>query len=484
MAQIKEFKNKKSKRSFEAAQINRLNSSWNQFVRSINEDLRYELPVLRVRSNDLAQNDPLAKKYLNLVEENIVGSQGFQLQAKSYDSVGVDSEANNAIERHWSKWSKKKCDVRGTLTLPEIERLVARSVARDGEILIRHIFDDRNIYGYSLQLIEAAKLADINQEAFNGRKQIISGVEIDQFGSPIAYHIYKNKCTKGAETIRIPASEISHIFISEYPSQIRGIPWMSAVMQRMFVLKKFTEFALQASAIGASSMGFFTQGEGVTDPLTEEEDSEGELYTSAVGGSFSVLPPGYDFKSYDPAYPHELFDTFTTAIVRHIASGLGVSYNLLANDLTGVSYSSIRSAVLEERSHWMTLQESFISQMMDTVYEKWLSSALLNKSITLENGTFLPVSKKEKFMNYSFQSRRWAWVDPLRDINAKVVALQNKLESPYSIAAELGKDLETILDDIQRFEAECEKRGIKPQSVMDEMKILSQNVPSEVDEDE
>lgn len=484
MAEIKEFKNKKNKRSFEAAQMNRLTSSWNQLIRSINEDLKYELSTLRARSNDLAQNDPLARKYLNLVEENIVGGQGFQLQAKSYDSVGVDSEANNAIEKHWNKWSKKKCDIRGKFTLPEIERLVARSVARDGEILIHHIFSDRNEYGYSIQLIESSRIADIDQDASKSKNQIISGIEIDQFGSPIAYHIYKNKCTKGAETIRIPASEISHILVPEYPSQIRGIPWMAAVMQRMFVLKKFSEFALQASAIGAASMGFFLRQDGDVDALADEEGEDGELYTSAVGGTFSVLPAGYDFKSYDPAYPHELFDTFTTAIVRHISSGLGVSYNLLANDLTGVSYSSIRSSVLEERSHWMALQESFISQMMDPIYEKWLSTALLNKTITLENGSPLPAAKKEKFMNYSFQSRRWSWVDPLRDINAKVIALDNKLESPYSIASELGKDLETILDDIQRFEAECEKRGIKPQSAIDEMKILAKNKPLEVDEEE
>lgn len=472
---IKSSKN--SKRSFDAAQLNRLTASWNSLIRSVNDDLKYELPTLRARSNELAQNEPLYKKYLNLVEENIVGANGFQLQSKAFDEKGVDNEANKAIEQHFQNWATQ-CDVRRKLTLPEMERMAARSVARDGEILIRHIYDDSNAYGYRIQLISAERLANINIEPSPGNNQVIAGVEIDSYGAPIAYFIYRGKCISGAPTDRILAAEISHIFVPEYPEQVRGIPWGHAVMTRMHVLKKYVEFALMASAIGASKMGFFTSKEESDSPLAENEDENGELYTSAVGGEFGILPPGYGFESFNPDYPHAMFDIFTKAINRWIASGLGVSYNLLCNDLQGVSYSSIRSSVLEERNHWEALQNTFISQLMEPIYKNWLTSALLKNSITDVKGRILPASKISKFTHHVFLGRRWQWVDPLRDSNAKVLLLKNKLQSPYNIASEIGLDLDNILDDHARFKQECEARGLNPDNALDE---ISQRI---LDEDE
>lgn len=458
---------KRTKRSFDAAQINRLTASWSTFVNSINDDLKYELKPLRARSNELAQNEPLYKKYLNLVEENIVGANGFQLQSKAADDVGVDTIANNIIESHFHQWSKE-CDIRGKLSLPEMERMVTRSTARDGEILIRHIFDAQFKYGYKIQLISADRLSDICREADgNGKNKIISGVEINSFGTPLFYHLYKEKTTPGSPTFSVPAFEISHVFVSEYSEQVRGIPWGHAVMTRLHVLKKYVEFALTASAIGASKMGFFTSENEAANPLADDEDNEtGELYTSAVGGEFGLLPPGYKFESFNPDYPHAMFDVFTKTVNRWIASGLGVSYNLLCNDLEGVSYSSIRSSVLEERNHWTTLQNTFIYQLMEPIYKNWLNSALLKNALTDSKGKPLPATRMEKFSQHIFLGRRWEWVDPSRDAEAKIKLLTNKLASPYTITAEMGLDLDHILDDLARFESECIKRNLDPSSVL------------------
>ncbi len=462
-------KRKLNLRSFDAAKLDRLNASWTSFMRNINDDIRFELSILRARSNDLAQNDPLAKKYLTLVEENIVGPNGFYLQSKAQDSLGLDIQANAAIEKAYKEWCDKFCDVSGRLSFSEIQRLISKSVARDGEILVRHIIDDSNKFGYQVQLISADRLADINKE-FDGNSKIISGVEFDKFGRRLKYHLYEDKCLPGAKAITIPASEITHIFVQDYPEQVRGIPWMASSMTRMNILKKYIEFALVASAIGASTMGFYKTPDGdgspLADDLDEESDEEAELYSEVTAGKFGILPPGVDFEKFDPNYPHQMFDEFTKTISRWISSGLNVSYNLLCNDLEGVSFSSIRSSVLEERNHWTSLQNTFINQMMIPIYEKWLTTALLKNAILLPNGSPLPALKKDKFLNYNFLGRRWDWVDPRNDAEAKVVLIRNKLASPYSIVSEMGGDLEKILDDLQRFELECKKRNLNPDTVL------------------
>ncbi|PTR04962.1 lambda family phage portal protein [Nitrosomonas nitrosa] len=454
---------KKNKRAFDAARLNRLTASWSALVTSINDDIKCDLLTLRSRSNDLAQNDPLIKKWLDTVERNVVGSQGFQLQSKVKDSVGIDHIANDAIESHFDKWSSKP-EVTGRLSLPELSRLVVRSVARDGEVLIRHIFNE-STYGYQVQLISANRLAFIDREAHNNQNAILSGVEIDSWGRPIAYHLYKDKCLPASPTIRVSASEISHIYVQEYPEQVRGIPWAAAVMTRIHILKKYIEFALVASAVGASKMGFYTTPTGDLSPLAEEDEESGEFIQQAVAGEFGVLPPGYDFKSFDPDYPHQNFNDFVRSISRWIASGLGISYNLLCNDADGVSYSSIRSFIVEERDHWMTLQQVFIAQLMEPIFNNFITSALLKNKLTLEDGKSLPIAKKEKFMRHAFLGRRWSWVDPKKDAEAKILLFNSKLASPYDIAAEQGMDLNYILQDLNRFANECEKLGLKIENV-------------------
>lgn len=462
---------KKSKRSFEAAQINRLLASFKTFSNNINDDLKYDLSTLRARSNDLSKNDPLARKFFSMAEENIVGANGFILQSKAQDEVGMDSEANNAIEKHFNIWSNKFVDVRGKLSFSELTRMVVRSVARDGECLIRHVFDDRNSYGYSIQVLSGEKLSDINKESSANQNAIINGVEIDSYGVPLFYHIYVNKCTTGSPIIKIPASEITHVFIQEYSNQVRGFPWLTPVMTRLHVLRKYIEFSLQASAIGASSMGFFTQNDGDIDDLADDEGEDGELFSTAQGGTFSVLPKGFDFKEWNPAFPSNIFNDFIKGITRHIASGLGVSYNLLTQDLESTSYATIRASILDERNHWQNLQNSFIKQFVSVVYEKWLSTALLKSSIKLPNGKTLPVLKKEKFMNYSFIGRRFEWVDVKKDAEAKIMLVQNHLESPFKILAELGQDPESVLDDHAKFEAMCKERGITSAAALERMKV-------------
>ena len=80
--------------------------------------------------------------------------------------------------------------------------------------------------------------------------------------------------------------------------------------------------------------------------------------TDAEAGSFGVLPPGYKFESWDPDYPHQNYENFVKARLRSIASGLGIAYHTLANDLSDVNFSSARAGTLEERDNWIVLQNS------------------------------------------------------------------------------------------------------------------------------
>ena len=136
--------------------------------------------------------------------------------------------------------------------------------------------------------------------------------------------------------------------------------------------------------------------------------------------------------------------------MRGIAAGLGVSYHGLSNDLTAVSYSSIRSGTLEERDQWRVLQDWFAAAVLEPLYQEWLRMALLSGTIKMPNGSALPAGKLDKFRPHTWQPRTWEWVDPESDANAIVTKLTHGLTTLTAEVAKTGLDLEDMLQDRQR----------------------------------
>lgn len=454
-----------AKRRFEGAQYNRLTHSFAQSARSINAELRGDLDALRRRSRDLAKNEPLVRKYLSMVASNVSGSSGFKLQCRVSEGGKADQLANDAIELAWLDWGRADtCDVSGRLSFQDMTRAVIKAVARDGEAIVRIRLDIDNAYGYALQLLDIERLDTMmNREGSATQNAVMMGVEVNQDGRPVAYHLvtqFIGRDITSRKTERVSADQIIHLFMTDDPEQVRGIPWMHASMIRIHHLKGYEEAAIIASRVGAAKMGFFTTPDGDGTPLADGEDDAGIPYTEADPGQFGVLPEGTTFEKFDPDYPHQMYAEFVKAAKRDIGSGINASYHSLANDLEGVNFSSIRSGTLEERDEWMLIQGWLIGQFLDRVYDGWLRVSLLNGAIKTITGTALPAIKYQKFRAHEFMGRRWQWVDPLKDINASVMALENGLASPYTIAGQQGVDAEDVLDDIARFQAAAKLKGV------------------------
>lgn len=446
-------------RRFEAAVINRLTQSWQATNVAIDQELRTDLDRLRARSREQFKNNEFLAKFGRLVKNNLVGPEGFRLQARAADNDVLDTMANKALEKAFWQWSRPdQCDVTGRRSFADICRSVGLSLARDGEYLIRkRRGQGAGYFGYQLQVLDVDRLdTTYNVAAANGRNAVIMGVEVDQWRKPVAYHLWNRHPNDGTGSERtrerVPASDIFHGFIPLEDEQTRGVPWAHAVLRRLNDLNGYREAAVIASRIGAAKMGFFTAEDGNPARIADAQTDDGEFVTEATPGTFGVLPAGYDFKSFDPDYPHAQFDAFSKATLRGICSGLpGASYHVLGNDLEGVSFSSIRSGELSDRDEWMVLQNWLITQLLVLVYEDWLDMALLRGAILLPNGSALPLAKRSKFIAHLWQGRRWQWVDPLKDMTANILAIENGLASPQQIAAQTGRDIEEVINDLAAF---------------------------------
>lgn len=448
------------KRAYAGANQGRLFSDFVASSRSADEEIKGALKVLRNRCRDLTRNNAYARRFISLAKANTVGDRGVTLQVKARNDNGaMDNLGNDQIEIAWKRWGRMgQCSVDGKISWVDAQRLFIENLVRDGEVLVR-LVKYPNDFGFALEFIESDLLDEEYNVTLPNGHRIRMGVELDSFNRPIAYHLFtahpgdNSTMWMGKSYNRIPADKMIHAFLPERAMQTRGAPWMSPVIADLKMLNGYREAELVAARVGASKMGFFTSPTG--DGFTPDDTDNKVPIMEAEPGTFHQLPDGVQFQQFDPTHPTTAFADFEKAILRGIASGLGVSYTSLANDLEGVSYSSIRQGALEDRDQWKIIQDFLIQHFVEPVYRAFLLSIMQNAVINI------PASRFDKFAEATvFRARGFQWVDPLKEMNASVVGLQNGLLSMQDIANQQGRDVEEIFDQIQAEQEMAARYGL------------------------
>ena len=412
---------------------------------SINKDLKEQGKALRARARDLEQNNDYAYKYLGLAELNTIGEHGIRLQSKARTRRGrLDTQANRAIERAFAQWSRREnCSLDGRLDWTEIQRLIIRTCARDGEVLVRLIRGD----GLKLAIYDGDFLDhNLNQPAQGGQNQILQGIEMDQAGKPVAYYLHKNNPTDNpsffgvqhqAEFERVPAENILHIYKSDRPNQIRGASWMASVMIHMLMLNRYERAEMAAAEMSAKKVGVYETPTG--DWLDgEDQATDYGLPNSVNGLGMLELPTGVSVSLLDPNHPVSAYSDYVSGVLKGIATGLGVTYHALSGDLTQVNFSSIRAGTIEERDRWKACQQWLISRLHQPIFEAWLRETL--PTLSIADADF------DRLSDVRWQPRGWTWVDPVKDMQAHQMSYAMGISSLTDMAAAQGKDLEEIFD--------------------------------------
>lgn len=406
---------------------------------------------------------------MSLVGANVVG-QGPRLQVRARNINGtLDKAGNDAIEMAWDRWTRR-ADIGGRMGWAHFLRVLVKAVARDGEALVKVVRNRSLPFGMALQLLEADRLDESVNGVLDSGNTVRMGVEIDSVGRPVAYYVKTSHPGEAWQrrspvTERLDARDVFHVFLQERAEQVRGFTWFHAVLQRMNMLHAFEEAAVVAARVGASKMGVFTRKDDAGSALESMADArttDGALQMNAEPGEFIELPAGYDLSSWNPEYPHANFDSFLKACMRGVAAGLDVATHNISGDMTEVNYSSARIAELSERDMWVGLQDWLSESFLVPLYQDWLGSALLLQQVTLDpSGRPLPVERLGKFLEVSrFQGRRWAWVDPLKEVEAAKGLIEAGLSSRTAIAASQGREFEDIVDELAQEQEYARSQGL------------------------
>jgi lambda family phage portal protein len=463
-----------SSRGFAAADVDRMLSPWKWDGGFTSSEITGTLRTIRSRSRDMAKNSPHFRRWLKLIETNVVG-EGFALKSTPHDGqpgakdYRLDTAAAKIIEAHFWRWCSTPawCDLGGRKTVAQIDRLCAKTWARDGEYFVM-IQSAQNPYGISLRVIRP----DACDERYNsdnlGNGNIVRcGVELEPATlRPVAYYMRTTPenayvTTAHGYLTRIPADRIIHGYTQEDEEQTRGVPWGHASLTKLKMLDEYDRAELVAARDEACSVRSYYAPQGAEDEvadLTKDENSDiaQALTMEKEPGQSEILPMGWKQEIHTPQHPNRELTAFKTSMLKDVASGLGVEYSNFANDWAGVSFSSVRVGTISERDMWIVLQSEMMAHLKTPIFTAWLKSFL-----ALEASGSMPAAKYDKFIEHEFRGRRWMWVDPMKDMNAAKMAVENHWKTNTDVAADLGNDYTDNLETVAREGAARELAGVE-----------------------
>lgn len=460
-------------RSFAAAEVSRTLGQWRWDGGFSNQEISSCLASIRARSRDMHKNNGDFKKFISLFKANVVGPDGFTLKSAAVKSIGnpvLDAEAAYLIEYHFSRWGRNPAwaDVTGRKSFAGICRLAALHWARDGEAFIWIDRNAQNGYGFSLRIIRPDACPEWYQGTAGNGNWIRNGVEVqpDTY-KPVAYYFdgaREDDCApvihngRTHSLVRIPAADIIHLFMQNDECQVRGIPLAHAALKTGKMLDEWNESELVAARDEANWLGVFhapAGREGEVAPLDEDGEAQGKLARSSRKAHDIILPSGWDYDTKVPQHPNREVSAYKASMKRDLANALDVEYANFANDWGGVNFSSVRAGTLSERDMWMTMQADFIEQVCTPVFHAWLDQWL---RFSLSGGYY--IGEYERLAEHTFRGRRWAWVDPMRDVNAAVVAVEHHWKTDAQVAADYGTDYDDNLEEAARVARLREQYGL------------------------
>ncbi len=432
------------------------------------------MPLARV--NALARNNVWAEELLSGFASHAVGT-GVQSNSQYTPPIGnngkplLDDDAVEAkrqeLNRLFMDWWDD-ADADGINSLGGLHWLIARGVRQGGDVYVRlrpRRLEDGLTVPLQLQVLSTEFCPyEKNEDLGNGRK-IIMGQEYDALGKCVAFWFYREHPGEHAvsndpdKLVRVPAKDVIHCFRRVMPGQVRG-EW--AIIRAVMLLNDVDEY--EAAELwrkkGAAMFGGIiyapdsTKAPGLFGESVEvDEQSTTDGQAIDVGsaqyragkqaiaqidvtpGMFPVLPPGFDFKLMDPADVGPNFAAFMRWQMLKAAKAGGLTYAQLTGDMSGENYSASRVAQVDQRRNlepWVW--EVIIYQFCRPVWQAFCDAAVMSNAIQLPGYA----RNKRAAQRAAHYPQGWSWVDPLKEVQAAILAIRAGLKSPQMVINELG----------------------------------------------
>ena len=441
--------------------------------------------------SDIAQI--IVKAYVNWV----IGS-GLKLQSEPVDSI-INNEGFNfdreefikITEARYRLYAETKDSVYSKMTsLNLYQRTAIHNAVVGGDVLII----DRLENGLpTKQIIDGIHVQQPNYEFIQKAEEkghsVINGVEINDRGTHIAYYVkqkndYSRILARGSRTGRLQAYLLygSHHRIDN----VRGMPLLSAVLEKMKKLDRYNEAEVAAAEERAKIPWAFEHNINSTG-----ENPDIAQMVNAMGGEVREintdltkqqtlikrtfqkdainLPPGVALRKLE-ANSGQAQEAFTTGNFIFICASIPIPYEVALMKYVN-SFSSSRMASQSWGMLIKIFRDEFNEHFNKPFYNLFLDSQILSGKIKAD-GYFTAMNKKDPILLQAYRKCRFIGpgvpqADPSKEVKAEVEKINNNLTTHEEAMERLnsGADFNTTID----------KLGKEKQKIIDDIPKEEQN---------
>lgn len=446
-------------RNYEAAKFDR-REKLRASQGSANAETARALPILRARSRHFVRNNPYAAAAIEMLAAYQVGT-GIMPRSATGD-VTRDREAN----RLWAEWTRPgQADITGMLDFYGLQEQAARERAEAGECLLRIVHLSRaEQRGRGLRLPFALQAAepdfiDSTRDARSGDASTVQGVEHDRWGKPTGYWLLPEHPGEPgspgiAKSTRVDADGVLHVFRQLRAGQVRGVPDASWILLRLAQLDRYEDATLEQALVQACLAVFVTaDSSGANAPIGSiSEGAGGQREESISTGMITYLRPGESVETVSPGGNGGTFRDYARHQLTAIATGWGLTYDLLTGDLSQANYSSLRAGRLAfkrrlESQQWLML----IPRLCQPVWDSFIAACQIEGLLPSRGLSAWPVE---------WTVPRFEMVDPLKDTQAEILQIRAGLKPLADSLAENGYGLDAVIDQAKDTNAKLDAAGV------------------------
>ena len=482
--------------SYHAAGFGQELGGFNPPLRSADAEVSGARDRITARSRDIDRNNGLINGGIDRRVDAVVGSNiwlkcrpNFAAMGQSAEWADAWSRTTQALFREWANSSRFLCDVERHHQFGGLVRLAYRHYVTDGEACapIYFINDRGGKYATAVLVLDPDRIS--NPDGKPNSATLIDGVELDQWGAEIAYWVRKShpgdSATRFAELgweriaregptgrpkfVRAVSKRRAH--------QHRSIGRLAAVMARIQQQGLADKTELQAQITNAV-FGLYATSQRGTDAMGQSmapaddgidgagDETRAEFYAESDltfnGVRVAVVPEGDKIETLTAERASTNFVHFQNYILRAVAAALGISYEQLSNDWSGINYSSARTLLNEIWRGLLADRHLFTQAFCTPIFGAWLEEAVLREMVEIPGGKAMFYVFREALTQCEWIGPGRGVIDRKKEADGASTDMDNGISNLAIEAAERGQDWEEVMWQEKREMEQRKAYGLPP----------------------
>lgn len=459
---------------YAGAEPSRLDN-WEFASQAVNVLIHGASPRLRSRVRDLVRNFPPFGRAVTGYTAYVLG-QGARFQSLAVLPDGSPNvAARRIIESRFKAWMESDADISRRLHWYELQRLMCRQMLESGEAFFIKAYrgpgEAWRVNPFCLLPLEADRLTDLGRDQLDSADRdgvkMFAGVEYrERTGEALAYHVADDGYA--GKVSRVDARDMLHIFQTLRPGQMRGVTPLAPAILFARALADYSQSELDAAKMQSKYIAFVTSEDpqlaqaargirvpgrpGATSerPAPSERLENGIIEWLRTGESVQFAAP--------PARPSDAYERFTRSVHRMVSITCDVPYEVISGDYTGVNYSTLKASRVDAQMLLVPHKQLVEHQHISPVLLAWMDCDALTRPDLYPGYWHNPeLYRAGLWIHGGLPS-----VDPLRDGNADVLAVNNGFKSPQQVIMSGGGDPDEVMRQRQEWARKLAEAGLAP----------------------